>query len=187
MVHFDEDSNQPDDDSGGLLGSWLGQLSGDVNLLPIDYSDWRLVPQSRKDKAWEVIQVKFWFDDPPTRKEFVLSALGSMCKDLKLRLWRDYKRNSVAETRENRPEKIPEDQWNHLVEMRFTNKWKKIRTGKTPSRAELFIETRKKSDGSFVSDEAKKRADELTLLLAQNPPRQVSGNVTTCLGDEYSQ
>ncbi|CAF2102335.1 unnamed protein product [Brassica napus] len=39
IVHFDEDCGQPDEDSGGLLGSWLGQLSNDVNLLPIDYAD----------------------------------------------------------------------------------------------------------------------------------------------------
>lgn len=35
---------------------------------------------------------------------------------------------------------------------------KKNETGKTPCRADFFIMTRKKSDGSFVSDEAKKRA-----------------------------
>lgn len=59
IVHFDEDSGQPDEDSGGLLGSWLGQLSTDVNLLPINYSDWRLFGPHRKEKAWEVIQVHF--------------------------------------------------------------------------------------------------------------------------------
>lgn len=57
IVHFDGDTGQPDEDSGGLLGSWLGQLSTDVNLLPINYSDWRLFPLHRKDLAWEVIKV----------------------------------------------------------------------------------------------------------------------------------
>lgn len=57
IVHFDERNGQPDEDSGGLLGSWLGQLSNDVNLLPIDYSDWRLYLPHRKERAWEVIQV----------------------------------------------------------------------------------------------------------------------------------
>ncbi|KAH0903113.1 hypothetical protein HID58_042616 [Brassica napus] len=41
IVHFDDDCSQPDEDSGGLLGSWLGQLSNDVNLLPTDYADWK--------------------------------------------------------------------------------------------------------------------------------------------------
>lgn len=57
IVHFDEDCGQPDEDSGGLLGSWLGQLSNDVNLLPIDYADWRVFAPHRKDKAWDIIQV----------------------------------------------------------------------------------------------------------------------------------
>ncbi|CAH8306525.1 unnamed protein product [Eruca vesicaria subsp. sativa] len=47
--------------------------------------------------------------------------------------------------------------------------------------------TRKKSDGNFVSDKAKKHADELTILLTQNLSTQVSHNVTACLDDEYSR
>lgn len=35
IVHFDGESGQPIGDSGGLLGSWIGQLSHDINLLPI--------------------------------------------------------------------------------------------------------------------------------------------------------
>nr|VDD09870.1 unnamed protein product [Brassica oleracea] len=76
IVHFDEDSGQPIGESGGLLGSWIGQLRNDVNLLPINYSDWRLVSPHIKNKAWEVIQSKFRFDDPQMRKSFVMGALG---------------------------------------------------------------------------------------------------------------
>ncbi|CAF2029621.1 unnamed protein product [Brassica napus] len=123
IVHFDEVSGQPIGESGSLLGSWLGQLSNDVNLLP-NYSDWRMVNPHIKTKVWEVIQSKFWFDDPPTRKVFVMSALGSRCKDVKLRLWKEYKRDSLSETLLNRPENVSENQWGHFVHMRFTEKWK---------------------------------------------------------------
>lgn len=51
IVHFDEHTEQPVDDSGGLLGSWLGQLSNDINLLPINCSDWRLVSPHMKERA----------------------------------------------------------------------------------------------------------------------------------------
>ncbi|XP_019101798.1 PREDICTED: uncharacterized protein LOC104793861 [Camelina sativa] len=218
IVHFDEDSGQPDEDSGGLLGSWLGQLSTDVNLLPINYSDWRLFSSHKKAKAWEVIQNKFWFDDPETRKDYVIGVLGSRCKDLKLRLWREYKQNDQAQTLENRPTDIPEDQWHDFVTTRFTDKWRRVRdrniksrsnhtmphscgrksfarkrreiknvTGKTPCRAEFFIETRKKSDGNFVTEEAKRHADELRILMTQNPSTQVTSNMPASLDDEYSQ
>ena len=59
IVHFDEISGQPIGDSCGLLGSWLGQLSNDVNLLPINYSDGRMVNTHTKRKAWDVIQVAY--------------------------------------------------------------------------------------------------------------------------------
>ncbi|KAH0898593.1 hypothetical protein HID58_048161 [Brassica napus] len=110
--------------SGGLLGSWLGQLRNDANLQPINYSDWRMVNPHIKNKVWEVIQSKLWFNDPPMRKVFVMNALGSRCKDVKLRLWKEYKRNSLSETLLNRPENVPENQWGHFVHMRFTEKWK---------------------------------------------------------------
>ncbi|KAG7572515.1 putative transposase Ptta/En/Spm plant [Arabidopsis suecica] len=171
IVHFDGESSQPIGDSGGLLGSWIGQLSHDINLLPINYSDWRLS--------------KFWFDDPTLRKGYVMSALGSRCKDVKLRLWNEYKRNSLSETLENRPTSVPEDQWVHLVHMRFAEKWKKNKTGKNPCRAELFIETRMKSDGTFVCEEAKTRAEALRTLMSQNP--HSTNNVTTSLDDEFAQ
>ncbi|KAL0684264.1 hypothetical protein Bca4012_051112 [Brassica carinata] len=67
---------------------------------------------------------KFWFDDPPMRKVFVMSALGSRCKDVKLHFWKEYKRDSLSETLLNRPENVPENQWGHFVHMRFTEKWK---------------------------------------------------------------
>ncbi|CAN6923713.1 unnamed protein product, partial [Brassica oleracea] len=57
IVHFDDDCSQPDEDSGGLLRSWLGQLSNDVNLLPIDYADWKVFAPHRKDKVCDIFLV----------------------------------------------------------------------------------------------------------------------------------
>ncbi|CAH2035777.1 unnamed protein product [Thlaspi arvense] len=231
IVQFDGDSGQPIGDSGGLLGSWLGQLSNDVNLLLINYSDWRVVPnytkngmgcnsdarmsknvfwdEHKRDGQSETLQnlpkgipiyqwshfvemrftemwkSKFWFDDPMMRKEYVMSALGSRCKDVKKRLWDEHKRDGQSETLQNLPKGIPIYQWSHFVEMRFTEKWKKIKTGKTPSRAEFFIETRRKPDGSFVCEEAQTHAEALRELLSKNP--QVTSNVPTSLDDEYAQ
>lgn len=49
---------QPIKGSGGLFGSWLGSLSNDLNLLSINYTDWRKVSNYKKEMAWKVIQVK---------------------------------------------------------------------------------------------------------------------------------
>ncbi|KAH0899895.1 hypothetical protein HID58_049463 [Brassica napus] len=34
-----------------------------------------------------------------------------MVLDVKLRLWKEYKRNTLTKTFQNRPEKVPENQW----------------------------------------------------------------------------
>ncbi|KAL9293371.1 putative transposase, Ptta/En/Spm, plant [Arabidopsis thaliana] len=71
----------------------------------------------------------------------------------------------------------------------FARKRKKItiKNGKPPSRAELFVVTCTKSDGSYVSDEAKTRADALTTLMNQHSSIQTTSNVTASLDDEYAQ
>lgn len=56
MLDFNS-RGQPIKDSGGLFGTWLGSLSTDLNIIPIDYVDWRKVPSYRKEMAWKVIQV----------------------------------------------------------------------------------------------------------------------------------
>ncbi|KAF3576605.1 hypothetical protein DY000_02032677, partial [Brassica cretica] len=90
--------------------------------------DWRLVSPHIKNKAWEVIQSKFRFDDPQMRKSFVMGALGSRCKDVKLCLWKEYKRDTLTETLQNRPQKVPEYQWGQFAHMRFTENWKEALT-----------------------------------------------------------
>ncbi|KAG7559171.1 Transposase-associated domain [Arabidopsis thaliana x Arabidopsis arenosa] len=119
MVDFNR-RGQVIKDSGGLFGSWLGSLSNDLNILPINYTDWRKVPNYRKEMAWKVIQKKFWFDNPRRRKKYVLSALGEE------------------------------------------------ETGKEPNRAELFIASRTRSDGSLLSNEARITVDKLSQVMTEN-------------------
>ncbi|XP_024016175.1 uncharacterized protein LOC112089662 isoform X7 [Eutrema salsugineum] len=138
MVDFNR-RGRPIKDSGGLFGSWLGSLSNDLNILPINYSDWRKVPKYRKEMAWKVIQKKFWFDDPTRRKKYALSALRARCRDLKHRLWKDHRRNTLEEAFEARPGLIPEDQWKEFVEMQFTDKAKKMRERNIKSRSKHKI------------------------------------------------
>ncbi|XP_020868298.1 uncharacterized protein LOC110224891 isoform X3 [Arabidopsis lyrata subsp. lyrata] len=167
MVDFNR-RGQVIKDSGGLFGSWLGSLSNDLNILPINYTDWRKVPNYRKEMAWKVIQKKFWFDNPRRRKKYVLSALGVRCRDLKQRIWMKYRRNTIEEAFEARPGLIPEDQWKEFVEMQFTDKAKEEETGKEPNRAELFIASRTRSDGSLLSNEARITVDKLSQVMTEN-------------------
>ncbi|CAA7043135.1 unnamed protein product [Microthlaspi erraticum] len=167
MVDFNR-KGQIIKDSGGLFGSWLGSLSNDLNMLPIDYTDWRKVPTYRKEMAWKVIQKKFCFDDPRKRKKYVLSILGCRCRDLKQRIWRTYRRNTLQESFDARPGLVPEDQWKGFVEMQFTDKAKEEETGREPNRGELFIASRSRSDGTFVCEDARICADKLKEVMTES-------------------
>ncbi|KAL1204539.1 hypothetical protein V5N11_019932 [Cardamine amara subsp. amara] len=71
--------NQPEEGSGGILGTWLGMLSTDLKKFPIPYDDWRKVPQWRKDDAWEYIKSKFYFEVPnENHKMFVMKSLRNI-------------------------------------------------------------------------------------------------------------
>ncbi|XP_023644240.1 uncharacterized protein LOC111832134 [Capsella rubella] len=121
-------NGQPIEGSRGLLGSWLGQLSKDINLIPMKMQERNTKNQKEKNTTPHLCG----------RKSF------------------PRRRNEI-----------------------------KIKIGKTPNRAELFIDTRMKLDGSFVSEEAKTRAEALTSLLIQSP--HVATNVIASLDDEYAQ
>ncbi|CAD5324515.1 unnamed protein product [Arabidopsis thaliana] len=102
MVDFNR-RGQPIKDSGGLLGSWLGSLSNDLNIIPINYTDWRKVPKNRNGLE---------------------SYSGGRCKDLKQHIWMKYRRNTIEKAFEARRGLIPEDQWKEFVEIQFTDKAK---------------------------------------------------------------
>ncbi|KAH0849550.1 LOW QUALITY PROTEIN: hypothetical protein HID58_096294 [Brassica napus] len=212
IVHFDEDCGQPDEDLEVYWG--LGQLSNDVNFVPIDYADWRVFAPHRKDKAWDIILTN-WFDNPDTKKNYVLSVLGSRCKDFKVRLWKMYKRSDRTETVLNRPAMVPEDQWNGFVSLDSLKKWKKMRERNINNQKKntlphvcgrkSFARKRRnitkqeehhaeqnfslqavRSLMELVCEEAKSRADELTLLMSENLSVERS-NITASLDDEYSK
>ncbi|CAN6846305.1 unnamed protein product [Brassica oleracea] len=118
---------------------------------------WKIQSESRESKLW--------FNDPPMRKVFVMNALGSRCKDVKLRLWKEYKRNSLSETLLNRPENVPENQWGHFVHMRFTEKWKKMQ--------ERNIESQKKNIMPHVLGRKRfsKKRNDMTIKTGKRPCR----------------
>ncbi|CAA7023971.1 unnamed protein product [Microthlaspi erraticum] len=76
MVDYNR-RGQPIKDSGGLLGSWLGSLSYDLNILPVNYTDWRKIAAYRKDMAWKVIQEEQSGVEPSRSEIFIASRTRS--------------------------------------------------------------------------------------------------------------
>ncbi|AAF79681.1 F9C16.19 [Arabidopsis thaliana] len=84
IVDFNR-KGQPIKDLGGLLSSWLGSFSYDLNVLPINYTDWRKVPRYMKEMAWQMIQEEETGIEPSRAELFISSRMrvnGSMiCKE----------------------------------------------------------------------------------------------------------
>ncbi|CAA7058756.1 unnamed protein product [Microthlaspi erraticum] len=155
--------DQPDGGSGGIFATWLGMLSTDLTKFPINYDDWRNVQQWRKDDAWDYIQTKFCFDSSNKNyKDFVMKSLSMKCKSLKTRLWEHLGRNNPEETLQLRPDFVPKEQWQDFVYMQFSERTKFLKTGKRPSRAEIYVSSRQKANGGYVNEEARDLSEKLT-------------------------
>ncbi|KAH1246387.1 hypothetical protein GmHk_06G016481 [Glycine max] len=107
-------------------------------------------------------------------------------------LWNEF--NDPTKTRDeiikNVPIDIDKDQWARFVHYRHKPSTLLLETGKLPSRGQLYIETHKRKDGSFVNEAAKTIAEQIEVRLTQSivdesevSPLDVVGRV---LGLEHS-
>jgi hypothetical protein len=51
------DLGQPIGDQSGKFSNFAGTLVRDKNIMPIDYTNWKKVPNRHKEDAWNLIQV----------------------------------------------------------------------------------------------------------------------------------
>ncbi|CAN8290427.1 unnamed protein product [Cochlearia groenlandica] len=204
-------NNQPEEESGALFAWWLGRL-----LLPINYEDWRKVPKQIKNDVWDLIQEYFHFDAlNENYKKFAMKSLSRKWKVLKLRLWHDYGKNTFEESIKSRPYGIKEEEWESFVRVKFSKKAKRNKksrshyktphtlgsksiarkskeifqdTGKRPSRAEIFVLSRKKADQSYVNEEARELSEKLIEKMKENTSTDINNN-STCSSkkDAFSQ
>ena len=43
--------------AGGMIGFWLGDLATDTDLIPLNFFDWRVVPERYMRAAMSIIEV----------------------------------------------------------------------------------------------------------------------------------
>nr|CAD1817944.1 unnamed protein product [Ananas comosus var. bracteatus] len=165
-----------------VLASFLGIVARNANLTPLHIPDWRAFPMKEKRNILKLVKSKFSI---LTRGEkWVLRSLGKKWKDYKCQLKSEYylKYKNVDDLLENRPERVPRDQWTTLVSFWNSEKvkrkesrksWKtkmphtagsksfarltaeKTKDGAEPSRVHIFIETHKpRKDGRPIDNES---------------------------------
>ncbi|XP_058108288.1 uncharacterized protein LOC131251547 [Magnolia sinica] len=107
---------QPVGDNVNKLTNFLGTIARNGEYAPLTFTDWRAVPNEKKDDMLGLVMSKFEFD--ADAKKWVLQSIGRKWKDWKGELKKLY--YSPHETDEERlanlDERVKEDQWKALIQ-----------------------------------------------------------------------
>ncbi|KAL7002064.1 hypothetical protein U1Q18_052397 [Sarracenia purpurea var. burkii] len=97
------------------LTNFLGTIARNGHLAPLNYVDWRAVPNANKESMWQQVQSKF--DIETKCKSWVLQSISKKWKDWKAELKAShYNTHETDEERlEDRDERVLPDQWQVLI------------------------------------------------------------------------
>ncbi|KAH1233056.1 hypothetical protein GmHk_09G025579 [Glycine max] len=197
IVNFD-DQGQAIGEAQALLAGFLGTLAADCKLCPMDYDRWSGpsgVPKAYFDDCFEtILKPRFYFKiNEAGAKRYCKMSMGRKWAAYRQSLRNEF--NDPTKTRDeiikNVPIGIDKDQWARFVHYRHKPSTLLLETGKKlPSHGQLYIETHKRKDGSFVNEAAKTIAEQIEVGLTQSivdesevSPLDVVGRV---LGLEHS-
>nr|XP_027189382.1 uncharacterized protein LOC101492645 [Cicer arietinum] len=143
------------------------------------YDNWKLVPSTRKNENFkDKIQSKFVVDDEDNKK-YILSSLGKKWQDARCRLFKKFYKwdLSLEENLQYYPRSINEDHWTIFVQYRRkTDTMEKA--DKNAANREMYSICHKKSDRSFVNDEAKEKYKQLQAEIGKtHSPNEAFVNV----------
>nr|XP_029119885.1 uncharacterized protein LOC105043294 isoform X2 [Elaeis guineensis] len=106
---------QPIGRKAAKLSNFLGTIARDGHLAPLNFIDWRAVPDGSKEKMWQLVESKFDID--PIGKDWVLKSLGT-----KWRNWKAELKAAHYDTHKTDEERLADcdkrvvpDQWPFLV------------------------------------------------------------------------
>ncbi|RYR02367.1 hypothetical protein Ahy_B06g081162 [Arachis hypogaea] len=189
ILRFNEEL-QAVGDGAGLLSGILGALGSDYSKFPICEKSWAKV--RGKDRVYDdCIKEMFHFQDSSgIIKKTLLQQMGKSWKDTRGRLYNSHYKPlwTLEQNLEKRPEGIPREHWRWFIDYRNDPGTKSEKQGRKVGRGEIFILKHKRSDGSYIHEEARKigekiheieHLDESTRLLSQND------SLTQALGKEH--
>ncbi|XP_058076335.1 uncharacterized protein LOC131224912 [Magnolia sinica] len=107
---------QPVGDNVNKLTNFLGTMARNGEYAPLTFTDWRAMPNEKKDDMLGLVMSKFEFN--ADAKKWVLQSIGRKWKNWKGELKKLY--YSPHETDEERlanlDERVKEDQWKALIQ-----------------------------------------------------------------------
>ncbi|CAL5398856.1 unnamed protein product [Camellia sinensis] len=144
------------------LTNFLGTIARNGHMAPLNYVDWRALPDEIKEKMWQQVQSKFEID--PKSKSWVLKSIGKKWKDWKAELKANhYNTHKTDEERlADRDERVVPDQWQILISFWNSKEAKERSVTNKASRAQQKIThtTGRKSFAQIREEQRAKRPDK---------------------------
>ncbi|CAL5398854.1 unnamed protein product [Camellia sinensis] len=144
------------------LTNFLGTIARNGHMAPLNYVEWRALPDEIKEKMWQQVQSKFEID--PKSKSWVLKSIGKKWKDWKAELKAN--RYNTHKTDEERladcDERVIPDQWRILISFWNSKEAKERSVTNKASRAQQKIThtTGRKSFAQVREEQRVKRPDK---------------------------
>ncbi|PPS11395.1 hypothetical protein GOBAR_AA09243 [Gossypium barbadense] len=139
---------QPVGSEARLLAGYLGIISRNANMLPINYESWHHMLDSNKNQALDNIKERFALE---VSDDHIKKALGKKWRDHKSNLKKlDFKKDiSLEEKLRNIPPGMLRYHWT-VSELEQAE----VSSGQKVRRLQLFEITHRKKDGSLMTFEA---------------------------------
>ncbi|KAL7258088.1 hypothetical protein ACSBR1_004249 [Camellia fascicularis] len=144
------------------LTNFLGTIARNGHMAPLNYVEWRALPDEIKEKMWQQVQSKFEID--PKSKSWVLKSIGKKWKDWKAELKASrYNTHKIDEERlADCDERVVPDQWRILISFWNSKEAKERSVTNKASRAQQKIThtTGRKSFAQVREEQRVKRPDK---------------------------
>ncbi|MED6137689.1 hypothetical protein PIB30_067291 [Stylosanthes scabra] len=182
VLRFDE-FNQAVGEGAGLLDGFLGGLGADFKALPISMKGWHDMKDYKESVYNDVIKKTFHFEDPKGKiKEGILKKLGKNWKDTRSNLFNTFYDDTKSEDENEKCKKNVENRSKQVYihtggskTLARQREEEERAQGKKFSRGEIWTMTHKKSDSSYIHEDARTEAikvietcDPSTKELSQN-------------------
>ncbi|KAK9690391.1 hypothetical protein RND81_09G124500 [Saponaria officinalis] len=146
---------QPLKKGGHILVRFIGDVARKERFCPIRETNWHHVNAKYKVDIVKCIREHFVLPDGDAYDEGILKRVGKS-----VRQYRHYlKKTFFKPTTKNReeiyqagPSGVPLDSWIHLVDYWYSEKGKEEKNKREPTELEVFKQTHKRKDGSYVKD-----------------------------------
>ncbi|KAH9697062.1 hypothetical protein KPL71_023450 [Citrus sinensis] len=156
---------------GKALGQYIGYLSRDSSVMPLNFDDWRHVPVDVKQEIRNLLEAKFiinWVVGGRWVNEKLAHRWRNRKSALKTKY---YESRNDEETINGLKNEVGENQWDWLVKFWESEKGQQSNDpeGKEPNMITMFTVTHTKKNGQPVDSNSREAINQMNELVNQQP------------------